>query len=80
MRSPFSKVAEDVVTLYGRTFRAVVVHSSRQDQRRQQHLRRECQASAATLEAAVRKAAQQEDVGQADDGAAATKLRALQSP
>jgi transposase len=45
-----SKVAEGGVTLYGKTYRAVVVHSSSQDQRRQQHLERELQASAATLE------------------------------
>jgi hypothetical protein len=30
------KVAEDVVTLYGKPYRAVVVHSKSQDQRRQQ--------------------------------------------
>src|SRR5262249_8404721 len=32
------KVAEDVVTLYGKTSRAVVVHSSSQDQRRHKRL------------------------------------------
>src|SRR5919202_2962035 len=37
------KVAEDVVTLYGKTSRAVVVHSSSHDQRRQQRLEREVQ-------------------------------------
>src|SRR5215813_9186900 len=41
----FYKVAEDVVTLYGQGYRAVVVHSSSQDQRRQQHLEREIPAS-----------------------------------
>jgi hypothetical protein len=55
----------------------VVVHSSSQDHRRQQHLARERQASYATLEATGRAAARQEDFCHAD--AAAAKLRALQS-
>jgi transposase len=75
----FYKVAENVVTLYGKTYRAVVVHSSSQDQRRQKHLARELQASAATLEGLVRAAAQQEYFCSADAEAAAAKLRALQS-
>jgi transposase len=75
----FYKVAERSVTLYGQVYRAVVVHSSSQDQRRQQALARELQASAATLEAAVREAGQPEYFCQADAEAAATKLRALQS-
>src|SRR5256712_11513567 len=37
----FYKVAEAVVTLYGKPYRAVVVHSSSQDQRRQKRLVRE---------------------------------------
>jgi transposase len=41
----FYKVVEDVVTLYGKTYRAVVVHSSSQDQRRHKRLEREVQAS-----------------------------------
>jgi hypothetical protein len=40
----FYKAAEDVVTLYGKTYRAVVVHSSSQDQRRHRRLERELQA------------------------------------
>src|SRR5262245_49020892 len=75
----FYKVAEARVTLYGKAYRAVVVHSSSQDQRRQQHLKRELQTSAATLEATVREAAQQEYACQADAEAGAAKLRALQS-
>src|SRR4030095_12083104 len=39
----FYKVAEERVTLYGKAYRAVVVHSSSQDQRRQNHLARELQ-------------------------------------
>jgi hypothetical protein len=48
------KVAEGAVTFYDKTYRAVVVHSSSQDQRRQQHVEREIQASYTTLEATVR--------------------------
>jgi transposase len=76
----FYKVAEARVILYGKAYRVVVVHSSSQDERRQQHLRRELQASAATLEATVRELAQQEYACQADAEAGAAKLRALQSP
>jgi transposase len=72
-------VAESSVTLYGKAYRAVVVHSSSQDQRRQQHLARELRASYATLEATVRQASQQEYFCHADAEAAAAKLRALQS-
>jgi transposase len=75
----FYKVAEGGVTLYGKTYRAVVVHSSSQDQRRQQHLEREIQASSATLEAIAREAARQEYFCHADAEAAAAKLRALPS-
>lgn len=73
------KVAEDVVTLYGKTDRAVVVHSSSQDQRRQKALARELQASSTALEATVRAAAQQEYFCHADAEAAAAQLRAQQS-
>jgi transposase len=73
------KVAEGSVTLYGKPYRAVVVHSSSQAQRRQQHLEREIQASVATLEATAREAARQEYFCHADAEAAAAKLRALQS-
>src|SRR5918911_3562388 len=45
------RVAEASVTLYGKAYRAVVVHSSSQEQRRQQRLERELQASYALLEA-----------------------------
>ena len=75
----FYKVAEGEVTLYGKSYRAVVVHSSSQDQRRQQHLEREIRASSATLAATVHAAARQEYFCQADAEAAAAKLRALQS-
>jgi transposase len=45
----FYKVAKRRVTLYGQSYRAVVVHPSSQDQRRQKHLERELQTSGATL-------------------------------
>jgi transposase len=75
----FYKVAEGSVTLYGKPYRAVVVHSSSQDQRRQKALARERQASYAALEATVRQGAQQEYFCRADAEAAAAKLRAQQS-
>jgi transposase len=75
----FYKAAEGGVTLYGKPYRAVVVYSSSQDQRRQKHLEREIKASYATLEATVYEAARQEYFCHADAEAAAAKLRALQS-
>jgi transposase len=65
------KVAEDVVTLYGKPYRAVVVHSSHHDQRRQKRLEREVQASSTTLAATVRATAKQEYFCRADAEAAA---------
>lgn len=73
------KVDENVVTLYGKSSRAVVVHSSTQAPRRQKHLARELQAAYATLEATVHEAATQEYCCRAAAEAAAGKLRALPS-
>jgi transposase len=73
------KVAEDVVTLYGKTYRAVVVHSNSQDQRRHKRLEREIQAASTTLATTVRAAAKQAYFCRADAEAAAEQLRALQS-
>ena len=73
------KVTEGEVRLYGKAYRAVVVHSSSQDQRRQKRLERELQASYATLEATVRAVTQQTYFCRADAEAAAQKLRALPS-
>ena len=75
----FYKVAEGQVTLYGKAYRAVVVHSRSQAQRRQQPLQRDIQASYATLEASVPTAARQAYGCYAEAEAAAAKLRALQS-
>ena len=57
----------------------MVVHSSAQDQRRQQRLARDLEASLRTLETTVGEAAKQEYFCHADAEAAAAKLRALQS-
>ncbi len=73
------KVAERTVMLYGTQYRAVVVHSSSQDQRRQQRLARELVASSTTLEAAVDEAVKQAYFCRADAEAAAERVRALQS-
>jgi transposase len=75
----YYKVAEGVVTLYGKTYRAVVVHSSHQDQRWQKRLEREMQASSSALATTVHAAAKQEYFCRADAEAAAEQLRALQS-
>jgi len=73
------KVYEGAVTLYGKAYRAVVVHSSSQDQRRQKRLAREIAAASTTLAATAHTAAQQEYFCQADAEVAAEKLRTLQS-
>src|SRR5437870_10054157 len=68
---------EGEVTLYGTIYRAVVIHSSAQDKRRQQRLAREIQASGSTLQTATRPEEQQEYFCRADAEAAAAKLRAM---
>jgi transposase len=74
------KAAEGEVTLYGTTYRAVVVHSSAQDKRRQQRLARDIQASSSTLHTTVRTAEQQEYFCRADADDAAAQLRAVHTP
>ena len=71
------KAYEGEVTLYGTSYRAVVIHSSAQDKRRQQRLAREIQASYSTLQTATRPGEQQEYFCRADAEAAAAKLRAV---
>ena len=68
------------MTLSGTPYRAVVLHSSAQDQRRQQRLARDIQASQSTLETAARTAEQQEYCCRADADAAAAQLRAVPTP
>jgi hypothetical protein len=71
------KASEGQVTLYGTSYRAVVVHSSAQDKRRQQRLARELQVSYSTIESMVRTAVQREYFCRADADAAAAQLRAV---
>jgi hypothetical protein len=73
------QVSERTVTLYNTTYRAVVIHSSSQDQCRQQRFAREMGLSSATLAAAVGEATRQEYFCCADAEAAADRVRALQS-
>ena len=61
----------------GRPYRAVVVHSSAQDKRRQQRLARDIQASYSTMQTTARTAEQQEYFCRADADAAAAQLRAV---
>jgi transposase len=74
------KAYEGQVTLYGTPYRAVVVHSSAQDKRRQQRLARDIQASYSTVQTAAQAAEQQEYFCRADAEAAAAKLRAVSAP
>jgi transposase len=71
------KVSEGEVTLYGTAYRAVVIHSSTQDKRRQQRLERDIQASYSTAQTAARRAEQQEYFCRADAETAAAQLRAV---
>src|ERR671925_1245208 len=64
------KAYEGEVTLYGTTYRAVVVHSSAQDKRRQQRLARDIQTSYSTMQTAARAAEHQEYFCRADADAA----------
>ena len=73
------KASEGEVTLYGRPYRAVVVHSSAQDKRHQQRLARDLQTSQSTLQTTARTAEQQEYFCRADAEAAAATLRAVQT-
>ncbi len=74
------KASEGEVTLYGTVYRAVVIHSSAQDKRRQQRLARDIQASYSTMQTTVRTAEQQEYFCRADADAAAAQLRAVHTP
>src|SRR5262249_3710105 len=64
-----SKASEGEVTLYGRPYRAVVVHSSAQAKRQHQRLQRDLQTAYNTLQTAARTAEQQEDFCRADAAA-----------
>jgi transposase len=71
------KAYEGEVTLDGTSYRAVVIHSSAQDKRRQQRLAREIHASHSTLQTATRLGEQQEYFCRAEAEAAAAQLRAV---
>jgi transposase len=71
------KAYEGEVTLSGTLYRAVVVHSSAQDKRRQQRLARDIQTSYSTIQTTARAAEQQEYFCRADADAAAARLRAV---
>lgn len=71
------KACEGAVTLYGKSYRAVVVPSSAQDRRRLKRLDRDVQASYTALQGAMHAAAKQDYFCQADAEVAAAKLRAL---
>ena len=71
------KAYEGEVTLYGTPYRAVVIHSSAQDKRRQQRLERAIQASQSTLQTTARAAEQQVYFCRADAEAAAAQLQAV---
>ena len=73
-----SHVAQGNVTFYGKASRAVGVHSSAQDQRRQQRVARDVEASWRTLERLGGEVAPRDDCCQADAETAAAQLRALQ--
>jgi hypothetical protein len=64
-------------TRSGTAYRAVVVHSSAQDHRRQQRLARDIQASYRPMQSTVRPAEQPEYFCHADADAAAAQLRAV---
>ena len=70
-------VSEGKGMLYGTPYRAVVVHSSAQDKRRQQRLARDPQASSSTIQSAARTAEQHVYFCHADADAAAAQLRAV---
>src|SRR5207244_684363 len=72
-----SKAYEGEGTLYGTPYRAVVVHSSAQDTRRQQRLARDIQTSSSTMQTTARAAERQEYFCRADADAAAARLRAV---
>jgi hypothetical protein len=73
-------VLEGEVTLDGTASRAVVVHASAQDKRRQPRWARDRQAASSTRQATVRTAEQQADCCRAEADAAAAPRRAGHTP
>jgi len=73
------RVHEGSVTLYGKDYRAVVVHSSAHDQRRLKRLERELSASRSEIEELARAAAKKTFFCRADAEAGAAEVRAHSS-
>jgi transposase len=65
---------EAAVELYGKPYRAVVIHSSAHDSRRQKRIERELQTEHTTLTAEMKKACQIEYACKADAEAAVTRI------
>lgn len=74
------QVWESQVELYGQAYRAIVVHSSNQDQRRQKRLERELNTAKTALETTVRQATKPTYFCREDAAQAAAALRAQGSP
>jgi transposase len=73
------RVHEGSVTLYGKDYRAVVVHSSAHDQRRQKRLQRELRVSRGQIEQAAKSGAQKTFFCRPDAEAAAAAVRSCTS-
>jgi transposase len=73
------RVHEGTVTLYGKDYRAVVVHSSAHDQRRQKRLERELRASREDIEQVAKASTKKLFFCRPDAEAAAAEVRASSS-
>jgi transposase len=73
------RVHEGSVNLYGKDYRAVVVHSSAHDQRRLKRLERELKASRTQIEQVAKASAKKQFFCRPDAEAAAAELRASSS-
>ncbi len=73
------RVHEERVTLYDKEYRAVVVHSSAHDKRRQKRLERELEASLKTIKAQAKASEKRRFFCRADAEAAANEILAQES-
>ncbi len=78
-KNPHYRLWDSEVTLYGTSYRAVVVHSSAHDQRRQKRLQRELKESEQVLAKQQKSLQQQTFFCQADADAAAAKASSSRS-
>lgn len=74
------KIAEQSVTLYGRPYRAVVVHSTAHDKRRLKRIQRQIRQSQRDLAQTIAEQTQPEYFCRADAQAAAERLQACAGP